>query len=385
MTACEPGARRASMLTIAWLGCGLALSSPSLWSAPIGPQGFSSGATVINFDNLVGGHIFPLPPTGEIIANQYAPQGATFNNFGRELRANNTLTALHLNPSWPNVAWANEGGGDPGTGANYLEVNFSVPVYRVGFGFGMSADARLQLDLVGTSGLVLDRQSTDNNRGTFGHGFLGGATGQLIAKAIIRSTRPSNGTGLNFSFDNFAFEAMPGGAQSASISVAQPVAQVLGNNVAGAARLDFGAAVQSPGTLAVSYQATTTTLFDPAASGYAPFNFALPTPGGVQMWDIGFDGQLAPGGTVHVSLQYDATGLTPAQQSALRLRHFTGGQWIEEASTVDLAGRTISADLHSFSPLVLSAAVPEPGTVALLGAAGAGLGLFLWRRRNPTA
>ncbi|MCC6126483.1 MAG: hypothetical protein IT426_16105 [Pirellulales bacterium] len=367
----------------------------SLWATSgtaevIGPQAFSSATTtIVNFDNLTGGNI--LNPAsqrnGEVPSNQYAAQGIVFNNFGRDARAMSVNfylpypTLLPANATSPNVAWFDEGGGNPGTGNNYLEINLSLPVYRVGFNFGLSADSRIELQLRDAGNALLATGFTSNsNLGTYLNGFIGVASDQQVAKVWIKSTRPSNNTGLNFVMDNLRFDGTPGGAQSTAASAAQPLVQLLGN-AAGGTTIDFGvngSAIQTPGNVTVSYRATTTEFYTPPA----PFSFPLPLANAVQTWDVHFDGQLQPGQPISAVFKYDDSGLSLAQEQSLVLRHYTGGAWVQEQSVVDPTANTITATLYGFSPLVLAQNVPEPGTPAILGSLLAAIAAWRAMRRQ---
>ncbi len=68
-------------------------------------------------------------------------------------------------------------------------------------------------------------------------------------------------------------------------------------------------------------------------------------------------------------------------ESLLRIRHFSNGQWEIPSQTLDVVNNTITLAANSFSPFILTG-VPEPSSAVLLGLGSAAL---LGRRRTARA
>jgi hypothetical protein len=94
-------------------------------------------------------------------------------------------------------------------------------------------------------------------------------------------------------------------------------------------------------------------------------NFGLATPN-YQVWQLEFSGTFSDASLV---FHYDDTGLL-VDESLLRIRHYTGGQWVMPNQTIDTVNNTITLVANSFSPFILSN-VPEPSSAALLALGGA--------------
>jgi PEP-CTERM motif-containing protein len=137
----------------------------------------------------------------------------------------------------------------------------------------------------------------------------------------------------------------------------------------------------SSGTLSVSYNEVSETDFDSAVAsidGAGQVNFQLPGAGNqVQVWYVADTGNFT--GPVTLVFQYDPAGLSIAQQDALYIEHYTGGEWVDIFGTVDTADDTITVTTDSFSPFALGGpqSVPEPASFSMLG-----IGSVALLRRN---
>jgi uncharacterized repeat protein (TIGR03803 family) len=129
---------------------------------------------------------------------------------------------------------------------------------------------------------------------------------------------------------------------------------------------------------------TTSSLFNPNnAYDSGGVNFALPGDGTeVQIWDLSYSGTFS--GETQLVFDFDPTGMTLAQEEALEVFHYTGGQWVPIGGTVDLDDDTITVDTTSFSPFAIGL-VPEPTTLSILLAGGLVLLARPGRGRNVPA
>lgn len=80
-----------------------------------------------------------------------------------------------------------------------------------------------------------------------------------------------------------------------------------------------------------------------------------------QIWDVGFEGDLAEATLV---FHYDANALTDIDESSLAIWHFTRGSWVM-GGAVDEEANTVSLTLDELSAFSLGV-VPEPSTLVLL-------------------
>lgn len=165
----------------------------------------TSTAAVIDFDNLVGGPIFG----GELVTSQYAGLGVMFSDtFAGGAHANNTLTGFIAGSSPPNVMWVDQGSGS--YSAQYLEIDFSVPVNHISTVFGTSLSGDITLaayngaTLLGSVNLVGGTVIGDTLSGVVSFD-----SAQDITSARLFSHRTGTSTSFNFSVDNFTFSVVP--------------------------------------------------------------------------------------------------------------------------------------------------------------------------------
>lgn len=99
--------------------------------------------------------------------------------------------------------------------------------------------------------------------------------------------------------------------------------------------------------------------------GADPINFRIPTgTNDLEVWDVSFSGTFS--GAITLTFNYDPTGMSLADQAALCVYHYTGGQWVAMNGSIDVASHTITVQTDSLSPFALGLAVPEPTAVSVL-------------------
>jgi hypothetical protein len=187
---------------------GVLISSLSLieGSALTSP-GFASNATVVNFDNLAGlsGNL-----AGPSVVDQYAALGVTFNNpsFPGEDTADTNLTASFPDASGANLLFIEQGGLLLDAPAQPFQILFSVPVTAVGFDFGSSTNAFIELDAYGAGHQLLETQDFVGNPAPIGlAGFAGLEESTAIVELDVAYHPYSDPTRtLNFSLDNLQFQ-----------------------------------------------------------------------------------------------------------------------------------------------------------------------------------
>jgi hypothetical protein len=194
--------RRGSVVSFAIAGCLLAGVS-----AKAGPVTYASfSGTVINFDGLRGS---PTLGAGEILTDQFASQGVTFSvpNFAAYATDGVLATDSSL-ISTPNVIWVDQGGGNGGSLAQGLYINFSMPQSVVGmFVEGSSnsfSTSTVTLAVYDGSTLIESLTSGLEQGGPVGlEGYMV-LQDPNITQAIVYSTR-SDGQNWNFEVDNLKF------------------------------------------------------------------------------------------------------------------------------------------------------------------------------------
>jgi hypothetical protein len=201
----EPGRNVLSKLYF-WLAGVLALSF-AVRGGPITPSNFSNNAVTINFDDLAGGNCNLCGPS---VTNQYAGLGVTFNNptFPGQETADTNLTSLVPNASPPNLLFVHQGGMLSDPPAAPFQILFSVPITKVGFDYGSSADSFMELAAYGAGHQLLDTQTFVGTAAPIG---LAGFAGVQEVMPIIEldvSYHPNGAPSrtLNFSIDNLKFE-----------------------------------------------------------------------------------------------------------------------------------------------------------------------------------
>ncbi len=188
------------------IACGLALCAAG--AAPGRPEipyaSLPGGATTINFDTLAG---TPALGTGEILAAQYSGLGATFNvpNYNA-YATNGAIAALCTMQTDPNVVWVDQGGGAGGALAVGVNMNFSVPVRRVGAWMGGSAGGTFSIAAYNGATLLetITHGLTPNAIGQ--EGFMAIQRPELITRAVMFATN-TVGNNWNFSIDDLKFDA----------------------------------------------------------------------------------------------------------------------------------------------------------------------------------
>jgi hypothetical protein len=164
------------------------------------PYGSFSGA-VINFDSLSGTNQIG---TGEVLSNQFAAQGVTFDvpNFSAYARIDDF--GLSLN-SDPNLIWVNNGGGSGGSDALGLNINFNSPQAFVGVYFAGSENATFGLTAY-SGGTLLETVAISGSL-AFEKGFLA-LTNSSITRVVAFSANTS-GQNWNFFLDDLKFSPVP--------------------------------------------------------------------------------------------------------------------------------------------------------------------------------
>ena len=196
------GVLRRILIICAVAGC--CLVGKSAKGAAISYSSFQG--TVINFDDLAGSAILG---NGEVLGNQYARQGVTFSvpHFAA-YATSGILATTSAFTSAPNVIWVNQGGGNGGSLAQGLDIEFSTPQSKVGVYVEGSSNS------FSTSTFTLAVYSGDKLLESLTSGLApGGAVGlegylvlqdANITRAVIYSTR-SDGQNWNFEVDNLKF------------------------------------------------------------------------------------------------------------------------------------------------------------------------------------
>ena len=197
--------RRGCVVSVAIAGCFLAGVR-----AQAGTVTYASfSGTVINFDNLAGS---PILGAGEVLTDQFAGLGVTFSvpNFAAYATDGILATGSSL-ASMPNVIWVDQGGGNGGSLAQGLYIDFSTPQSVVGMFVEGSSNQ------FSTSTLTLAVYSGNTLLESFTSGLArGGPVGlegylvlqdPQITRAVVYSTR-SDGQNWNFELDNLKFSSV---------------------------------------------------------------------------------------------------------------------------------------------------------------------------------
>ena len=191
---------------ITWLGA-LSLSVP-LCGGTITTSNFGSNATVINFDDLTGGNCNLCGPS---VTNQYGARGVTFNNpsFPGQDTADTNLVPYFPLASPSNALFVEQGGLLGDSPAAPFQILFSVPVTMVGFDYGSSSNAYLELDAYGANNQLLESLNFNGISTSMGlEGFAGLEESSPIVRVDV-SYHPNYDPGrtFNFSIDNLEFQA----------------------------------------------------------------------------------------------------------------------------------------------------------------------------------
>lgn len=179
----------------------------SLHAGTIDVSSFTGSATMINFDNVIGGN---HNLSGPSITTQYSALGVVFNNpsYPGQDTADTNLTFGVPGSSFPNALYVAQGGhiGDPP--AMPFQIVFSSPVTMVGFDYGSSLNSFLRVDVYDATNTLLDSLTYTGQPSAIG---LGGFAGIQEATAIQRldvSYHPNSEPNrtYNFSIDNLEFQ-----------------------------------------------------------------------------------------------------------------------------------------------------------------------------------
>ena len=189
-----------------WLA-GAFIAGLSIEGSPIASNGFTSNATLINFDDLTGGNCNLCGPS---VQSQYSSLGVMFNNptFPGEDTADTNLTASFPDASPPNLLFVEQGGQLSDPPAQPFQILFSVPVTTVGFDFGSSADAYLELDAYSAGHQLIETLDFTGTAAPIGlEGFAGlRETTPIVELDVSYHPNSNNTRTFSFSIDNLEFE-----------------------------------------------------------------------------------------------------------------------------------------------------------------------------------
>ena len=181
----------------------------SLYGGQISSSTFSSDAAVVDFSNLTGGNCNLCGPT---LSNQYASLGVTFNNpsFPGQDTVDTNLAAFMPEFPFPNTLYVYQGGLIGQAPATPFQIMFSVPVTTVGFDYGSSPGAYLEVDIFGTSNQWIDTMFFVGNSAPIGlDGFAGIQESSPITRLDL-SYHPNSDPSrtLSFALDDIRFEGI---------------------------------------------------------------------------------------------------------------------------------------------------------------------------------
>lgn len=181
-----------------------------LYASPISVDAFSPSATVVNFDDLLGGD---CNQCGTVVTDQYSSLGVIFEDpsypDGATVQTN--LVFGIPNATAPNALFVFQGGSLSSVPADPFRLLFSQPVNRVGFDYASSADSYLQLSGYDSANNLIETLTFTGSPAPIG---LGGFAGIESSTGIARldvSYHPFSDPArtYNFSIDNVRFEAVP--------------------------------------------------------------------------------------------------------------------------------------------------------------------------------
>ena len=190
-------------LAIAGMAVAIIFRPQSANAVPIGIGAFSASATVINFDNLSGGADLS---TGDIVTNQYAGLGVTFNDPDYPARANTSLQPGFSGSSAPNILFVQQHDGNPL--GNPLQILFTTPQLRVGMLWETSLGPQITMQAFGRSGLLetLTLTSGSSCQSAAGVcGFIGIERSEGITRVELSDPRSDIGFNFNFELDDVRF------------------------------------------------------------------------------------------------------------------------------------------------------------------------------------
>jgi hypothetical protein len=179
----------------------------SLCAGRIDSSNFSNGAVEVDFGNMTGG---ACNLCGPAVSNQYALLGVVFNNpsFPGLDTVDTNLASFMPEFPFPNSLYVYQGGQLGQAPAAPFQIMFSVPVTKVGFDFGSSSDAYLQVDAYGANNQLIDILIFVGSLAPIGlDGFAGIEESIPIARLDV-SYHPNSDSSrtLNFAVDDLRFE-----------------------------------------------------------------------------------------------------------------------------------------------------------------------------------
>jgi PEP-CTERM motif len=179
----------------------------SVYAGPIGPSNFPGDSTYIDFHNLMGGNCNLCGPS---VTNQYSDLGVTFNNpsYPGEDTADTNLTPLIPGSSSPNSLFVFQGGLITDPPAQPFQIQFSVPVTMVGFNFGSTTNAYLELDVYGAGNTLLESLDFLGNPAPIGLAGFAGVQDSTPITEVDVSYHPFSDPSrtFNFSINDLQFE-----------------------------------------------------------------------------------------------------------------------------------------------------------------------------------
>jgi hypothetical protein len=202
------GSGSSNQLRILLLLVSMSLFCSSLSALPIVSPADMSNTTLVDFNTLAGGN---CNLCGTSVTNQFSDIGVTFNNPSNP---GDDTTDTNITPYVPgasgNMLYVYQGGLLDNQNAQPFEILFSVPVTAVGFEYGSSINAYLQLSAYGAGNTLLETEDFTGSPAPIGlAGFAGLSETSAITQLDVSYLNVSDQRTLNFSIGNVLFVDPP--------------------------------------------------------------------------------------------------------------------------------------------------------------------------------